>query len=79
MVVRFSQAVPTSIHEQEVLVPTLVCRLVLTWPGVGMSHLSGEVKRLMSTLTKFDQDNYPEMLGRICIITHQWGSRPSGA
>jgi hypothetical protein len=36
--------------------------------GVGMSHLSGEVKRLMSTLTKYDQDNYPEMLGRICII-----------
>lgn len=33
-----------------------------------MSHLSGEVKRLMSTLTKYDQDNYPEMLGRICII-----------
>lgn len=22
----------------------------------------------MSTLTKYDQDNYPEMLGRICII-----------
>eukprot|EP00879_Flechtneria_rotunda_P010462 GHRR01010938.1.p1 GENE.GHRR01010938.1~~GHRR01010938.1.p1 ORF type:complete len:354 (+),score=106.05 GHRR01010938.1:979-2040(+) len=36
--------------------------------GVGMSHLSGEVKRLISTLTKYDQDNYPEMLGRICII-----------
>eukprot|EP00882_Tetradesmus_deserticola_P019017 GHRQ01020459.1.p2 GENE.GHRQ01020459.1~~GHRQ01020459.1.p2 ORF type:complete len:256 (+),score=117.00 GHRQ01020459.1:337-1104(+) len=36
--------------------------------GVGMSHLSGEVKRLMTTLTKYDQDNYPEMLGRICII-----------
>jgi CRAL/TRIO domain len=36
--------------------------------GVGLSHLSGEVKRLISTLTKYDQDNYPEMLGRICII-----------
>eukprot|EP00878_Enallax_costatus_P021465 GHUV01022722.1.p1 GENE.GHUV01022722.1~~GHUV01022722.1.p1 ORF type:complete len:454 (+),score=138.54 GHUV01022722.1:1181-2542(+) len=36
--------------------------------GVGMSHLSGEVKRLMTTMTKYDQDNYPEMLGRICII-----------
>ena len=33
-----------------------------------MSHLSGEVKRLMTTMTKYDQDNYPEMLGRICII-----------
>jgi hypothetical protein len=45
-----------------------MCQHVLPLPGVGMSHLSGEVKRLMSTLTKFDQDNYPEMLGRICII-----------
>lgn len=36
--------------------------------GVGLSHLTGEVRRLMGTLTKFDQDNYPEMLGRICII-----------
>jgi hypothetical protein len=48
------------------------CALLTPWisspAGVGMSHLSGEVKRLMSTLTKYDQDNYPEMLGRICII-----------
>ena len=36
--------------------------------GVGLSHLTGEVKRLVSLLTKYDQDNYPEMLGRICII-----------
>ncbi|KAI8473261.1 MAG: CRAL-TRIO domain-containing protein, partial [Monoraphidium minutum] len=36
--------------------------------GVGVSHLTGEVKRLVSMLTKYDQDNYPEMLGRICII-----------
>lgn len=35
---------------------------------MGLSHLSGEVKRLIHTLTKYDQDNYPEMLGRICII-----------
>lgn len=33
-----------------------------------MSHLTGEVKRLMTVITKYDQDNYPEMLGRICII-----------
>lgn len=46
-----------------------MCRLSPFLPaGVGLSHLSGEVKRLMSTLTKYDQDNYPEMLGRICII-----------
>lgn len=44
------------------------CMCALPCAGVGMSHLSGEVKRLMSTLTKYDQDNYPEMLGRICII-----------
>jgi hypothetical protein len=36
--------------------------------GVGLSHLTGEVKRLLSVLTKYDQDNYPEMLGRIVII-----------
>lgn len=36
--------------------------------GVGMSHLTGEVKRLMGIVTKYDQDNYPEMLGHICII-----------
>jgi hypothetical protein len=36
--------------------------------GVGMSHLTGDVKRLMGLVTKYDQDNYPEMLGHICII-----------
>jgi len=36
--------------------------------GVGLGHLTGEVKRLMTIITKYDQDNYPEMLGRICII-----------
>ena len=43
---------------------TLPCRAT----GVGMGHLTGEVKRLMSLVTKYDQDNYPEMLGHICII-----------
>ena len=33
-----------------------------------MSHLTGEAKRLMGLVTKYDQDNYPEMLGHICII-----------
>jgi hypothetical protein len=33
-----------------------------------MGHLTGEVKRLMALVTKYDQDNYPEMLGHICII-----------
>lgn len=36
--------------------------------GVGMGHLTGEAKRLMGLVTKYDQDNYPEMLGHICII-----------
>jgi hypothetical protein len=36
--------------------------------GVGLGHLTGEVKRLVSAFTKYDQDNYPEMLGHICII-----------
>jgi hypothetical protein len=35
---------------------------------VGVAHLTGEVKRLVSAFTKYDQDNYPEMLGHICII-----------
>lgn len=33
-----------------------------------MSHLTGDVKRLMGLVTKYDQDNYPEMLGHICIV-----------
>ncbi|KAJ9528339.1 hypothetical protein QJQ45_014325, partial [Haematococcus lacustris] len=36
--------------------------------GVGMSHLTGETKRLMGLITKYDQDHYPELLGHICII-----------
>lgn len=35
---------------------------------MGLSHLTGEVRRLLSLITKYDQDNYPEMLGHICII-----------
>jgi hypothetical protein len=36
--------------------------------GVGLSHLTGEVRRIMGLITKYDQDNYPESLGHICII-----------
>ncbi|GLC37831.1 hypothetical protein PLESTB_001481100 [Pleodorina starrii] len=36
--------------------------------GVGLSALTGEVKRMLMKFTKTDQDNYPEMLGHICII-----------
>ena len=40
--------------------------------GVGLSHLTGEVKRLLNLITKYDQDNYPEMLGHICVINAPW-------
>ncbi|GFR43959.1 hypothetical protein Agub_g5102 [Astrephomene gubernaculifera] len=36
--------------------------------GVGISALTGDVKRMLTKFTKTDQDNYPEMLGHICII-----------
>ncbi|GAX74790.1 hypothetical protein CEUSTIGMA_g2237.t1 [Chlamydomonas eustigma] len=36
--------------------------------GVGLGHLTGETKRIMAMVTKYDQDNYPEMLGHICIV-----------
>lgn len=36
--------------------------------GVGLSHLTGEVKRMMQLVTKYDQNNFPEMLGKIFII-----------
>lgn len=40
--------------------------------GVGLSHMTGEVKRLLGVITKYDQDNYPEMLGHICVINAPW-------
>lgn len=36
--------------------------------GVGMSHLTANVRNMLGKFTKTDQDNYPEMLGHICII-----------
>ncbi|KXZ52791.1 hypothetical protein GPECTOR_8g179 [Gonium pectorale] len=36
--------------------------------GVGLTKLTGDVKRMLGKFTKTDQDNYPEMLGHICII-----------
>jgi hypothetical protein len=49
---------------------TRLCNIVCA--GVGLSHLSGEVKRLLGVITKYDQDNYPEMLGHICVINAPW-------
>lgn len=36
--------------------------------GVGMSHISGQVKGLLSKITSVDQGNYPEMMGKTFII-----------
>lgn len=36
--------------------------------GVGLKHLTGDVKKMMSKVLAIDQNNYPEMLGRTVII-----------
>ena len=36
--------------------------------GVGLSHLTGSVRQMLKKITSVDQDNYPEMLGKTCII-----------
>ncbi|KAK9819593.1 hypothetical protein WJX72_000104 [[Myrmecia] bisecta] len=41
---------------------------ILDLKGVGLKHLTGEVKKMMSKVTGIDQNNYPEMLGHTCII-----------
>jgi hypothetical protein len=41
---------------------------VMDVKGVGLRHLSGEVKRILGALTRIDQDNYPETLGKTLII-----------
>ena len=41
---------------------------VMDLKGVGLRHLNGEVKRILSTITRTDQDNYPETLGKTLII-----------
>ena len=33
-----------------------------------MKHLSAEVRRMMGSISAIDQNNYPEMLGKTCII-----------
>ena len=33
-----------------------------------MSHLTGQVKALLSKITAIDQANYPEMMGKTLII-----------
>lgn len=41
---------------------------VMDLKGLGLRHLSGDVKRILSVLTRIDQDNYPETLGKTLII-----------
>ncbi|KAG2498876.1 hypothetical protein HYH03_003068 [Edaphochlamys debaryana] len=36
--------------------------------GIGTAALSSAVRKMLTLFTKTDQDNYPEMLGHICII-----------
>ena len=36
--------------------------------GVGMKHLTGDIKKSMGKVLAVDQNHYPEMLGRTCII-----------
>ena len=36
--------------------------------GVGLKHLSGDVKKMMSKVLAIDQNHYPEMLGHTVII-----------
>ena len=41
---------------------------VMDLKGVGLRHLSGDVKRILGSITRTDQDNYPETLGKTLII-----------
>lgn len=37
-------------------------------PGVGLKHLTGDVKKMLSKVLAIDQNHYPEMLGHTVII-----------
>ena len=41
---------------------------VLDVRGVGLRHLTGDVKRMLTRVMSVDQDNFPEMMGHTCII-----------
>lgn len=41
---------------------------ILDLKGVGLRHLNGDVKRILSSITTIDQNNYPETLGKTLII-----------
>jgi len=41
---------------------------IMDLKGVGLRHLSADVKRILGSITRTDQDNYPETLGKTLII-----------
>ncbi len=41
---------------------------IMDLKGVGLRHISADVKRILSSITRTDQDNYPETLGKTLII-----------
>lgn len=41
---------------------------IMDLKGVGLRHLNADVKRILSSVTRTDQDNYPETLGKTLII-----------
>jgi hypothetical protein len=41
---------------------------ILDLKGVGLRHFTGEIKKIVSELTRIDQDNYPETMGKMLII-----------
>ena len=41
---------------------------ILDVGGVGLRHMTGEVKGMLAAITGIDQDNYPETLGKTVII-----------
>lgn len=41
---------------------------ILDLKGVGIRHLTGDVKRMMGKIVAIDGDNFPEMMGHMCII-----------
>lgn len=49
---------------------------ILDVKGVGVGHLTSEVRRLLGIIAKCDSDNYPEMLGHICVINAPYLFRP---
>ena len=53
-----------SLLQKPAVLATSTCRIA----GVGFSHITGDVKKMLSKILSIDQDNYPEMLGHTCII-----------